>query len=309
MFPIATVLSRYYSNIFVKTLYFTGATVLGFVFLMFFSAVIFDIIRLFAKTNPQIFGIILFAIVCLLTIYGLINASFINTKTIMIPLKGLEKELTVVQISDVHLGVIHSKNFLDRLVAKINGINPDLVLITGDLFDGGEKITEDSISLLNKINAETFFTIGNHEIYDDVNYVTKILGSTKVRVLRNEVVEYKGIQIVGIDNPEKEFSSKNDFLCNMVADKNKPSILMYHVPSGMECAKNAGISLQLSGHTHNGQVFPFTFFSWIAYPYVNGLYNYKGMYLYVSPGTGTWGPPMRIGSSNEITVIKLVKNK
>jgi predicted MPP superfamily phosphohydrolase len=98
----------------------------------------------------------------------------------------------------------------------------------------------------------------------------------------------------------------NPMVGTLPIDRTRPSILMFHVPVGIEDAVKAGIHLQLSGHTHNGQLFPFTLFAKMLYGHVRGLYTINGMRLYVSPGTGTWGPPMRIGSSNEITLIHLV---
>ena len=116
----------------------------------------------------------------------------------------------------------------------------------------------------------------------------------------------KGIQFVGIGySDDKKLIKKK--LGRLKIAKNKPSVLLYHVPLGMEHAKKKGIDLQLSGHTHKGQVFPFNYLVMIEFRYLAGLYDIDGMKLYVSPGTGTWGPPMRLGSRNEITVLKLRK--
>jgi predicted MPP superfamily phosphohydrolase len=121
------------------------------------------------------------------------------------------------------------------------------------------------------------------------------------------MVEIHGIQIIGVDySYEKNHLEK--VLLQMEIDKSKPSILMYHVPTEIEAANNAGINLQISGHTHKGQLFPFNFLGRIVFPYFNGLYEYNGTSLYVSQGTGTWGPPMRFGSRNEITLIELKKS-
>jgi predicted MPP superfamily phosphohydrolase len=114
------------------------------------------------------------------------------------------------------------------------------------------------------------------------------------------------MQIVGIDNPGDRFGGGNDVVGKLKINKTKPTILMYHPPLGLEDANKAGVNLQISGHTHNGQIIPFNLVSKIFYPRVNGLYKYKGTYLYTSPGTGTWGPPMRLGSINEITLVRLV---
>ncbi|MCX6707718.1 MAG: metallophosphoesterase, partial [Candidatus Woesearchaeota archaeon] len=217
------------------------------------------------------------------------------------------KELRIVQLSDVHLGTIHNKEYLSRIVDKTNKLNPDIVLITGDLFDGGSMLKDDFILPLNGLKAKSFFSMGNHEQYEGIEDVTRILNETNVTILRNEVQKYKGVQIIGIDNPPNEFGGKNDVIQSIKFNKSQPSILMYHPPKSLEEAQQAGVNLQLSGHTHDGQIFPFTLLSMIVYPRVHGLYDYIGTYMYVSPGTGTWGPPLRVGSNSEITLINLVK--
>jgi uncharacterized protein len=108
-----------------------------------------------------------------------------------------------------------------------------------------------------------------------------------------------------------EYSFEKDHLKNSLSkleiDDEKPSILLYHLPTGLKVVNSAGIDLQLSGHTHNGQMMPFNFLVKLMFPYMTGLYEYKGSKLYVSQGTGTWGPPMRLGSNCEITLLKLKK--
>ena len=130
------------------------------------------------------------------------------------------------------------------------------------------------------------------------------MGGTKLRILRNELVVFNQIQVIGV-----EYSFEHDHLKNTLKrlkiNYDTPSILLYHIPKGLKEANEVGIDLQLSGHTHNGQIMPFNFLVKLMFPYINGLYEYKGTKLYVSPGTGTWGPPMRIGSNCEITLIKL----
>jgi hypothetical protein len=115
-----------------------------------------------------------------------------------------------------------------------------------------------------------------------------------------------GLQVVGVDYPEKEGQKDNPVLKDIRIDSTKPSVLLYHTPAGLDDAVEAGIDLQLSGHTHNGQIFPFNYLAKLFYPKIKGLYRIKNMSLYVSPGTGTWGPPMRLGSNNEITLLNLV---
>jgi predicted MPP superfamily phosphohydrolase len=148
--------------------------------------------------------------------------------------------------------------------------------------------------------------MGNHERYGDLDRIAALMAETGVVMLRNEVVEYKGVQLVGADYPERENQKDTPYLRELKVKKGLPSVLMYHPPTGIEYTVQAGIDLQVSGHTHNGQLFPFNLLAKLFFPYIKGLYQIDGMYLYVSPGTGTWGPPMRLGSHNEITLFNLV---
>jgi predicted MPP superfamily phosphohydrolase len=133
--------------------------------------------------------------------------------------------------------------------------------------------------------------------------VQGLIEPTGVRVLRNEVAEFRGLQIIGIDNPERENRKDNEQIHSVAFDQSRPNVLLYHTPVGIEDARRAGVAVQLSGHTHSGQMYPFNLLVKLFYPYTRGLYDLDGLLLYVTPGTGTWGPPMRLGSSNEITLI------
>jgi predicted MPP superfamily phosphohydrolase len=234
------------------------------------------------------------------------NAYFIETKHIVVPMDKLQKNMTIVQLSDVHLGAIHNTHFLKRVVDKTNGLNPDAVLITGDLFDGGGVLDGDIAMLLNGFKAETFFTTGNHERYAGLDNAMAVLNKTKIRVLQNEAVDYKGIQIVGIGDTYDDFTRPNDFVSKIAINKSLPTILMYHQPTGIKEANEAGIDLQLSGHTHYGQFFPINLIVMVLSRYPYGLHDYNGTKIYVTSGVGTWGPPMRLCSRNEIVVIHLV---
>lgn len=307
LFPLLSVIERFFSNSITRILYFISSAWLGFVFLLTCTLLIYELVKIFAKINPKTAGIIIISIALIASIYALINASLIMVKTVDIPMQNLNKPMKVVQISDLHLGDIHGSGYLQRVVEKINEINPDIVFITGDLLDSSSNLNKKTVVYLDKINAKTFFSFGNHEIYEGENNVTNIMKTTKVVTLRNEVTKYKGIQIIGVDYPQKESQRDNPVLKELKINKTEPSILLYHTPLGIEDTKKAGINLQLSGHTHRGQIFPLNLVVYFFYPKISGLYKISNSsYMYVSQGTGTWGPPMRLGSRNEITVLNLV---
>lgn len=306
-FPLMNFITRTINNSLSRTLYSISAVWFGALFLLLCSLLIYEIIRLFVKTNSKIAGIVILIFVAIIVIYAIINALFITTKYVEIPMPNLDKELTIVQLSDLHLGTIHNSKYLQNIVDKTNTLNPNIVMITGDLADGGGVLTDETFSPLNNIKAKTFFTIGNHDQMDGLDKILGLLNKTKVQVLRNELTEYDGIQIIGIDNPEG-FQKQNNALDSIKINRTKPSVLMYHPPFNIDKANSLGINLQLSGHTHNGQIMPFNYLERLVFSkYMSGLYNYNGTYLYVSSGTGTWGPPLRLGTRSEISVIKLVK--
>ena len=219
-----------------------------------------------------------------------------------------------------------------RVAERVNELGPDLILITGDLFDGMGGDLPSFIAPLNSLKASkgVFFATGNHEVYLELNEPLSIIRQAGIRILDNAVVDVEGLQIVGVSFPEfdKGFDAGPLFGPAGDYDPGKPSIMLYHTPTNivqgsgdvgkrhygtywnpdtsMALAKKMGIDLQLSGHTHKGQLFPFGIVTKLVYDgYDYGLHRDNPFHLYVSSGVGSWGPPMRIGSPSEIVVIRL----
>ncbi|MBL7214634.1 MAG: metallophosphoesterase [Phycisphaerae bacterium] len=241
--------------------------------------------------------------IVLLTVYSFLNAMRIEIRRLKLP---IDTNLTIVQLSDIHLGSV-SQRHLERLIEKTNALNPDMVLFTGDLLDPAGNLTTDSLICLNQLNAPAYWVSGNHERYVGLQKVMAILKETPVIPLRNEVTELKGIQLIGIEDSENP-AQVQQVLSNLQFDSQRYTILMYHQPEGFDAAAKAGINLMLSGHTHNGQIWPFNWVVKTRFQYLRGLHRIDGMFLSVSPGSGTWGPPMRLGSRNQITLIVLKKD-
>ncbi|MFA6088371.1 MAG: metallophosphoesterase [Candidatus Woesearchaeota archaeon] len=308
-FPLMSIIERFIDGK-ISTMFYTISSVwLGVIFYLLITLIIYEFVKLFVKIDSKIAGIAILVIVVMITIYAIINAAIISTKEIEVLMPNINNDLKIVHLSDIHIGTINNDEYLQKVVDKTNAQNPDIVLITGDLVDGGGLITSDSFLILNNIKAKTFFSTGNHEQYDGLDNIILALNKTKVTVLRNEVVTYKGIQIIGIDDPGHKYFQENNPLESIKINKSKPSILMHHQPNNFEIAEKKGINLQLSGHTHDGQLFPFNILVRLEYKYVYGLHKYNNMYIYVSSGTGTWGPPFRLGSKNEVVLINLIKKK
>ena len=214
-----------------------------------------------------------------------------------------------MQLSDVHLGHILGANFLRGLVEQSNAQNPELVVITGDLFDGADGRLDDLVRPLDDLRAPLgiYYVTGNHETYLGVDRAYAALQTTKTKILTDEMVVINGLQIIGVAYPDRSFSKDvADVIRHLPAfDPKKPSVLLYHNPSRVEQAKAAGVSLQLAGHTHKGQLFPIQFISRMVYgKYYNGLHSESEFTIYTSSGAGTWGPTMRTGNHPEITVVR-----
>lgn len=241
--------------------------------------------------------------VLIISIYAIVNALFMTIKIIDFETDKLFENVKIVQLSDLHIGSTHKKNFLKKIVEKTNRLEPDIVLITGDLIDGPHKYENGEFNELNNIKAPIYYTIGNHEYHAGLDKVYELLKETKIKILRNESVSVQGIQIIGIDDSEDRHQV-NKQLKKISIDKSKFVILMYHRPTGFKSASK-DIDLMLTGHTHAGQIYPFNLITKIFVRPVKGLHKHNSAYLYVNPGTGWWGPPMRLGSRNEITVINL----
>ncbi|MFT4703760.1 MAG: putative MPP superfamily phosphohydrolase [Bradymonadia bacterium] len=235
-----------------------------------------------------------------------------------VPIEGLDPRLdgfTIAQVSDVHIGQPLTKYDLERIVVRTNAIGADLIALTGDLVDGRVSQLVSEIDPIADFSAPhgVFFVTGNHEYYSGAKEWEREVAARGVRVLTNEhdvltvagapfvvagVTDYTAGQFIPEDasDPVKALAG---------APEDAFRLLLAHQPKSVPAAVEARASLQLSGHTHGGQYAPF---SWIIdrfHPVTSGLSKYEGVWVYVSRGTGVWGPPMRLGAPNEITKLTL----
>jgi len=220
----------------------------------------------------------------------------------------------IVQITDVHVGPTIGRAFIEEIVAKTNALEPDMVVITGDLIDGSVEHLADAVAPLASLRAKdgVFFVTGNHEYYFGVDEWIAHLTTLGIRVLRNERVSIggaDGFDLAGVDDwSAGRFSNGHGAnLSRALAgrDRGRVLILLAHQPRQIYEAAHADVDLQLSGHTHGGQLFPFNYLVKLQQPYVRGFHMHEGTGIYVSNGTGYWGPPMRVGAPAEITHIEL----
>lgn len=215
------------------------------------------------------------------------------------------KGYTVVQVSDLHVSATIGRALVERIVASINALEPDLVAITGDLVDGPVRELGPLVAPLKDLRARdgVWFVTGNHEYLSGVDEWLAHLPSIGIRVLRNQHVSIGDFDLVGIDDP----SGASDLEAAVRGrDPSRASILLAHRPDGVHAASAHGIGLQISGHTHGGQISPLGWAVERAHqPYVFGLYEIGETLLYVTSGAGYWGPPMRLGTRAEIVVFEL----
>ena len=220
----------------------------------------------------------------------------------------------IVQISDIHVGPTIGHDFIEEIVTRINELNPDLVAITGDLVDGSVADLAEHVAPLAKLRARdgVFFVTGNHEYYSGADAWIAHLGTKLgVRVLRNEHVQIggeEGFDLAGIDDASAHGDGHGSDLPKALRgrDPSRACVLLAHQPRGIDLADTLGVDLQLSGHTHGGQMVPWNFLVRLQQPFVAGLHKLARAQIYVSRGTGYWGPPMRVGAPAEITEIELV---
>ncbi len=255
-------------------------------------------------------------VAAMIGIYGIHEAGQIRIERLIIPTEKLSPErdrFRIVQISDLHLGITTRPEQVRRIVAAISEAEPDLLVCTGDLMDGQPDSFAPNLEPFQRIAPPygKFAVMGNHEFYVGLERSVKWITWAGFRVLRDETADVaKMIRLIGIDDHEAfrhsdKFTERIKVFDAVRRDDNRFTIFLKHRP--LFVPKIAKIAdLQLSGHTHRGQIFPFGLFTRLAFPYHSGLYTFKnGFQLYVSRGTGTWGPPMRFLSPPEITVIDL----
>ncbi len=300
-------------------IYRTAAITMGMMLYLLISVLMVDLLRIFTGWTPQLYGIISLSMTILISLYGIWNSTNLKTSQIEIPIPGLKTGIRAVHLSDIHIGHFRGKAFLQKIVDRTNKLKPDVVFLTGDLFDGRIRLNEESIHPLRQIEVPVFFIEGNHDLYTGVRKIKSILRKNGIKVLENEVFNWNDLQIVGLNHMAADHNTVSMHAANdgptiknvlegLPIVEKEPSILLHHSPDGVEYASRSGIDLYLSGHTHAGQLFPINYISELVFPYNRGLHSYNGTRIFVSEGAGTFGPPMRIGTKSEITIVKLMPN-
>lgn len=315
-FIAASLLAFRYTNPALRGFYRVAAVWMGLVSFLFLAAVlswtIFGVVRVtglglnFHRMVEWLFGA---AVV--VGLYAVFNASWTRITRTTVRLANLPaswRGRSAALISDLHLGHVRNGNFLRRMVAKILKEEPDAIFIAGDLYDGTAIDAGRAAEPLNELAAPhgVYFVAGNHEQFGDDSKYLRAIEAAGVRVLSNERVEVDGLQIIGV--PYRNATQGGHLaaaLDGVKLDRERASILLTHAPDYPEIAEAAGVSLQLSGHTHLGQFIPWSWMARRIYrQFVYGLSRIGKMQVFTSSGAGTWGPPLRLGSNPEIVLLQ-----
>ena len=267
----------------------------------------------------QVTNIGVLGVAGVLTSYGIYEArrkpGIVN---ITVPIPGLPKEFLgfkIVQITDIHAGLTVKRNWIETIVSEVYKLKPDLIAFTGDLADGTVPHLRDDVAPFGELQAPygKFFITGNHEYYSGAEPWVQEARRLGYDVLLNEhrlvqkngtalvlagVTDYSGGQFLPHHKSDPRAAVQN-------APSNMVKILLAHQPRTLFQAEPLGFDLIISGHTHGGQFFPWNLVATVGQPYISGLHNHNGTWIYVSRGTGYWGPPVRLGARSEITTITL----
>jgi predicted MPP superfamily phosphohydrolase len=315
-FVAASLLAFRYHNVLVRWFYKASAVWLGaasfFLFAALGSWLVYGAGQLAGfDVNKRLLAEILFGAAAAISAFGVINALATRVRRIKIKLPNLPESWrgrTAALISDLHLGHVWNSGFIRRTVRTIAKLNPAIVWISGDLYDGTAVDAEYVAAPLQQLNAPlgTFFVEGNHEEFRDPAKYLSAIRAAGVRVLDNEKTDVDGLQLLGV--PYRHATHAGHFksvLEKIGVDRDRASVLLTHAPDQVGVAEAAGIGLQVSGHTHLGQFVPWTWLARRIYrDLVYGLNRVGKMLVYTSSGAGTWGPPLRVGSSPEIVLIE-----
>lgn len=317
-YPLARVLERRGSTAIAHPIEWLGAAWLGALFLLVACLLIADLLTGFGWWAPR-----LAPTARTLAVIGGLGLSVIalvqgtrppkvEEVTIVSPkLPATHDGLRLVQISDLHVGALLNSHWLQHVAAQVGALAPDAVLITGDLVDGNARRVAEVLPELRAFTAPlgVWAVSGNHEYYAGLELSVDVLRQAGFRVLRDESAELcPGVVVAGVDDltARRQFGDTSDPFPNALADRPVGfTVFLSHTPWRAEEAAAMGVDVMLSGHTHAGQIWPFGYLTGLQYPYLEGRYAVGEMTLYVSRGTGTWGPRMRLPRPAEITVVTL----
>jgi predicted MPP superfamily phosphohydrolase len=314
-------------DIFHQKLLYLASYSIGLLFMLFVVAVLYDLFYLSAKKVPfnekrryamkVVFDVTMVVLAFSYMLRGIVGGlkepKIVKQK---IKLKNFKKRgFTIVQLTDVHIGNTIKRDFVEKLVGRVNALKPDLIVLTGDIIDRDVKHIREDLAPLKALNAQhgVYGVLGNHEYMHKPQACIDALESLGIKMLLNDaVVIDDSFNLVGVNDL---MSERIDNIALPVdihkafsnTDNTLPNILLAHQPKMITKLEGHTPELILSGHTHGGQIFPFGLLVLLDQPYLNGLhtYNKEGEQIYISNGTGYWGPPIRVFARSEIALLEV----
>jgi uncharacterized protein len=306
-----------FQNSFLMSIYFVFAVLFGLLTqLMLFGGLFFIrkmILKFwpFARRNcvlpdPKSSARLLLILVALFFLLGIYNAFFPKVKIITLPAFSEElKGKSFVHLSDLHLGAVYRPAWQRMITKRVNMLEADFIIISGDLFDGSDKELSEFVEPLSLLEKTTIFVPGNHDSYIFGNEVEETVKEASFVYLLDRAFEISGLELIGFNYLSNQDSNLRRDIEDLALEKRKPRVIVNHVPVDQAEAYALEGDLMLMGHAHRGQIFPFSLATTLIYgQYAYGLSSYQEMITYTSAGTGTWGPPLRTLFPGEIILFK-----
>ena len=318
-FPSSPLLGRF-CNALTYVTYFLFVCIFLFFCFMIVRDVIWFILRFLSSSVPSPFApsavlranVGLLIIVILLAGYSLYEGTRIpRVKTLTLYSEKLEKPLTLVSLPDIHIHRALATSKLKGIIQATNALKPDLVLLPGDIIDDREDVISDLVPLLSEFKAPlgVYVADGNHEVYVGTDEAQKQFQAEGVTYLFNETKSVRpDVRIAGVPDIQSNRIGRPVDMVRALPETTAYTILLAHSPRMFDIPGNTA-DLQLSGHTHGGQIFPFHFLAYLSNKYLSGLFQDGSRTLYVSRGAGQWGPQMRLLAPSEITFIRILPKK
>ena len=250
--------------------------------------------------------LILLLIVPILGIYNYWKARNLVVHEKTIELANLERDINIAHLSDIHFGSLRHKKIIEDIADKLNGLDCELAIISGDLADGTSIVEPDDFMAFRNVGMPIVFTPGNHDFYLEIDDVIAACRKAGIIVLDNQSMEFECLNVYGLTYSFEDRSKPE--LDESLIKRKKVNVLIYHVPYYWEEFSAQGFDVQLSGHTHGGQFYPAVWFGNLIFKYNMGLFkNDLGRYIHVTTGIGFTGTPMRWGTDSEIVLLRLKK--
>lgn len=314
-FFIASILAFRFYGLWVRAIYIPAVVWLGTLFWLFWASVFGRLIETIGKAvlpgkDFSRVGIGLILVALVVSAYGVWNSYQTRVKQVMVSMPNLPKAWQgrrAVLVADTHLGNVRNAGFSKKIAGLISAQKPDIVLVAGDFYDG----TPENYRLLSEAFGQissrfgVYFAPGNHEEFRDNTEMLSEMAKSNIKILNNKMEVVDGLQVVGVSYmATNRAEGEKKILEGLGINPKVASVLINHVPRHIPVAEEAGISLQVSGHTHNGQMFPINLITRLVYgKFYYGLNTSGALQVLTTGGAGTWGPPQRVGTNSEIVVI------